>query len=427
MIRKYLQNPFILFFPFLIFYLILVILFPTAGTAGDQDRYLIYAQFMINGQLPLNKEFVLLGNGPGYSLIIIPFVFFKFSFITITVLNAILYYMSVVFLFKSLIRVAHFKISLILSLFWGLYYNLYEQIVVISPEVFVTFLIVFLIYFILKLFSEINYRSIRINLMITGIIIGFIALVKPIFGYVIMITFIFSIILFILNKKSSSYKKLFLCLSIALIITIPYLAFTFQQTGKVFYWSSLGGNNLYWMASPYKSDLGDWFPDINRISKFARDADLIKGAEDSLIKNHKDNFSYILQFDDSKRDEAYKKIAIENIKNNPTKYLQNIINNAGRILFNYPYSYRAQKASTLFRLPLNGLIVSFCLLALLPTIVNWKKIIFPIRFLLFFVFIYLGGSVLVSAETRMFSIIVPILLIWMAFIFNKSIKYKIGW
>lgn len=427
MAKKYMSNPFIFFLPFLFIYLILVILFPTNGESGDQERYLIYSQFIINGQLPLDKEFVLLGNGPGYSIILIPFLLFNLPLISITILNAIFYYLSIIFLFKSLKKVTTFKLALSLSLFWGFYINLYEQIIVISPETFVTFLIVLLIYFLLKVFSEDKGRISKLNLIIPGIIIGFIALVKPIFGYVLMVSVLFSLILFILNKNSYSYKKLFAILSIALITTIPYLAFTFQQTGKIFYWSSLGGNNLYWMSSPYENELGDWFPDINRIPNFAKEANLVKGASDSLITNHKDDFLYILQFEDSKRDKVYKKIALENIKTHPIKYFYNIINNAGRIIFNYPYSYSTQKTSTLVRIPFNGLIISLCLLALLPTLVNWKKVLFPIRFLLLFVFIYLSGSILASAETRMFTIIVPILLFWIAFIFNKSIKYKINW
>ena len=95
------------------------------------------------------------------------------------------------------------------------------------------------------------------------------------------------------------------------------------------------------------------------------------------------------------------------------------------MLFNYPYSYTIQKPETLLRLPLNGIIAVFMLFCLIPTFINWRKIIFPVRFMLFFTLLYLGGSIFGSAETRMFTVIVPILLFWIAYIIQKSIKIKL--
>lgn len=66
------------------------------------------------------------------------------------------------------------------------------------------------------------------------------------------------------------------------------------------------------------------------------------------------------------------------------------------------------------------------LLSFIPAIKNWRKIKFPLRFLILFVLIYLGGSVLGSAETRMFTVIVPILIIWIAYLFQKIIRINWG-
>jgi hypothetical protein len=56
---------------------------------------------------------------------------------------------------------------------------------------------------------------------------------------------------------------------------------------------------------------------------------------------------------------------------------------------------------------------------------NWREIIYPLRFMVIFVLLYLGGSVLGSAETRMFTVAVPILLFWIAFIVQKTMKVKL--
>lgn len=426
MFKKYLLNPFIVFFPFLIIYIILIFLFPTNGEDGDQARYLIYSKYMISGNLPINQEFELLGNGPGYSILLIPFILLKLPFLSITLLNAVFYYLSIVIIFKALKQITTSKKSLIICIFWGFYYNLYEHIIIIGPEILITFLITLLIYIISKSLP-INNKPKGIHIILSGLIIGYIALIKPIFGYVLMTIIFFAFFYFLINKKSTQLKNLFAILFIALITTLPYLLFTFNKSGKLFYWSSLGGNNMYWMSTPYKNEYGDWFKDPNRITVYGVKSDQIPGSGDSLVKNHQENFDYILQFDGIKRDEAYKRITFLNIQNNPIKYIKNILANAGRIVFNFPFSYSIQKPTTLLRIPLNGILIVLSIFSLYISLIKWHSLPFYLRFLLIFVLIYLGGSLLGSAETRMFSIIVPVLLYWNTYVFQRSLKIKTDW
>jgi len=42
-----------------------------------------------------------------------------------------------------------------------------------------------------------------------------------------------------------------------------------------------------------------------------------------------------------------------------------------------------------------------------------------------FALLYLGGSVFGCAETRMFTVIVPIFLIWIAYIIERTIKISL--
>jgi hypothetical protein len=65
------------------------------------------------------------------------------------------------------------------------------------------------------------------------------------------------------------------------------------------------------------------------------------------------------------------------------------------------------------------------LFCMIPTFKNWKKIPYSIRFLLIFALLYFCGSILGSAETRMFTIIVPILLVWIAYIIQKTVIFKL--
>lgn len=434
------KNPFFIFLPFLIFYTIIIIIFSKNENYGDEIRYLIYARNLIHGFYSPPLPNLDLGNPPGYPILLVPFVAFHLPIIFIKLMNAVFYYLSIIFLFKSLKQIVSFKFAVIFSLFWAVYPSMYEQLPYALPEVFACSLIPFLIFCLVKTFNNhTDPKTIKKYILFAGVTIGYLALTKAIFGYVI-ITMIAAVVFFwILNKKNNQYKKSLALLVIAFITNLPYLAYTYSLTDKIFYWSSFGGNNLYWMSSPYEEESGSWM--AYPVSPFIDGR--IPGSEEIIKLRHKKDFDRIIKrrgleqevasrginpkdvVTGLEQDEILKDIAIENIKSHPLKFIENCISNVGRILFNYPYSYAYQRPSTLQRLPVNGTIIVLSLFCLIPTLINWKRISFSIRFLLIFTLIYLGGSILGSAETRMFTTIVPILLLWLAFILYKTIKVQL--
>jgi len=416
-ITKITKNPFLLFSPFLVLYILLVFILPTHGTTGDENRYIMYAQNLNNGfySLPGND----IGDGPGYSILLMPFMALGLPLICIALVNALLYYLSVILLFKSLQHVVSFQLALLGSLFWGCYYNSYENIPLVLPEIFSAFLISLLIFNLLMAFRPVNSKKTKKYIYFSGFIIGYIALTKVIFGYVLAFMLIGSGLLWIINRKDADYRTVVIIFLIALTTTIPYLIFTYRVTGKTLYWGTSGGENLYWMSTPYEGEYGNWFhPPVNGI---------IPDAEYIITLNHRADFEEILKYKGAERDDVFKKLAIENIRSHPVKFVKNCVTNIGRLLFNYPYSYKFQKPATLLRILPNGILVVFMIFCLVPTLINWRKIIFPGRFLLFFALLYLGGTTLASAETRMFTVIVPVLLFWVALIIQKSIKLSMTW
>ena len=192
---------------------------------------------------------------------------------------------------------------------------------------------------------------------------------------------------------------------------------------RIFYLGT-GSDNLYWMTTPYNGELGDWKGPLTRNPVEYGNYN-IPGAENILKANHQEEYEKIYKLEGLAQDDEFKKIAINNIKTYPLKYLQNIFFNISRMVFHYPFSYAVQRPKPLFVFPLNGIIVTLTLLCLVPTFINWKKIIFPIKFLLFFALIYLGGSSLISSEVRMFTTIIPILLFWIAFVMNRTVKLNL--
>lgn len=436
------RNPFLLFLPFLLLYILIVLFLQSDSLWGDEDKYLTYAQNLLHGFY--SGPDPNLSCGPGYPILLMPFVALHLPLLVIKLVNPIFYYLSVVFLFKVVNRIASFKIALIVGIFWACYINAYENLPLILTETFVTFLIAALMFFLMKAFDpDVSGKSKR-YIFLSGFLLGYVVLTKVIFGYVMIFMLIGSIVLWLLKTKNVNFKKAVTILAIAFITTTPYLAYTYNLTGRMFYWSTVGGNNLYWMSSPYKNEYGSWLEDPkfeadsftlytentgtysggslnlrNRLNHF-------QGYEDSVRTNHWNDYKEINQSKTSiERDDAFKRIAIRNIKSHPLKFIQNWVCNVSRILFNYPYSYKAQGPGTLLRLPLSGIIAVLILFCLIPTCMNWRKIDFPVRFMWLFVFIYLAGSTLGSAETRMFTIVVPILLLWISYILKKIAIIKL--
>jgi hypothetical protein len=429
------RSPFIIFLPFLVLYLVVVLIYAKNENTGDEIRYLNYAHNLTQGYFSLSYPYIDLGNGPGYPLILMPFVAFKIPLIYLKLLNGVFYYFSVIFFYKSLQRIVPLKFVLVFSIIWALYPNTFEELPYTLPEVFASSLIPIFIFFVLRSFENGSSKKSKYYLLVSGLIFGYLVLTKPIFGYVLWFMIGGILLLWILKRKATNYRTAFILLMISFFTTIPYIGYTYSLTGKLFYLSSFGGNNLYWMTTPYEGEYGEYFT-----YPFVNLPDRIPGSKELIAQHHNKDFEKLLEnpevrkaniLEDSTvmmnvlygttQDNLLRKIAYKNIKSHPLKFLQNCISNAGRMIFNYPGSYVLQKPSTLKRLPVNGTLLVFCFFCFFLTIYNWKNILFPIRFLLFFSFLYFGGSLLGSAEPRMFTIIVPVLLVWIAYILKRTI------
>lgn len=414
---KFRKNPFLIFSPFLVFFIFYALIYHHDLLEGDESRYIMFAQNLLHGFYSPSAPDINLWNGPGYPIILIPFIALKLPLIYITLINAVFQYLSIVFLFKALHEILSFKKSILFSLFWAFCYSTYQYISMIYTETLMLFLISLLIYFIVNAF-----KNDRINkyVYLSGVILGYIVITKIIFGYVLQFFFLVSIILLIGKLRSSNYRKGVIIILIAILIFLPYLIYTYNLTGKFFYWGNSGGMSLYWMSSPYKNEYGGW-----NNENFT--ANLIDGNitnTDLLLKlNHQKDIDTVLKYKGVRKDDAYKQIAIRNIKNNPTKYFKNIISNISRLFFGFPEDYSLQRP--LLKMWYFSILYSLMLYCLLVSLINWKKLPYYIRFIFAFIFTYLGLSSLVSAGNRQFVIIIPILLFWIAYILHKSLKFNL--
>src|SRR5690606_35505162 len=133
-----------------------------------------------------------------------------------------------------------YKFSIIFSIIWAIYPTFFELITHILPDILAVLLITLFIFTTLKSFKSTGNKNLR-YILYSGLIVGYLTLTKPIFGYVVLFMLAVILIMILFSKKRKPYQKSALIFIIALFINIPYLAYTYQLSGKLFYWSSFGG------------------------------------------------------------------------------------------------------------------------------------------------------------------------------------------
>lgn len=412
--KKELTKPFLFFLPVLFTYVIIVMLLHKDLMEGDEGRYYMYATNLIHGFYSPREE-VFLWNGPGYPIILMPFVALKLPLIFITIFNALFQYVSVVLLYKTLIKYVSPAKSLLFSIFWACYYISFKEMGLIYTESFTIFLVVAFQYSIVLVFKKTKKKY----LIIAGLLLGFIILTKIIFGYVVITLLAINFVTFLFLRKNVLIKTSAV-LIIALLSNMPYLFYTYNLTGKLFYWANSGGSSLYWASSPFEGEYGDWNNDD--FNTYCNIDSLIPCNASKFAKNHEADFKIFRQYSGVEKDMAFKKKAIENIKNYPLKYFKNYITNLGRMFFQVPQSFFYQRFQNLMRIPPNAIIFTFLMLSGMITVLRFTRIKYEILFLVLFTFIYLTGSAMLSSDQRQFYIIVPIILFWTANIFQQFIS-----
>lgn len=395
------KQSYILFLPFLLFYISLVLAFKKNIYVGDETRYLMFAHNILNGYYSPPPPEINLWNGPGYPLLLSFFIKMHFNDLMIVLANAVWVYLSLVLIFKTLKYFFTCKKAFLWTAVLGLYYPLYRMLPKILTESLTWFLVSLIVFLSFRLYYD--KKRPLLDIFLLGFSIFYLMITKVIFGYVVLILFILLLIWYALARLKTA-KKYLGALFLALLLSLPYLYYTNTLTGKYFYWSNAGSYSLYLMSTPYATEDG----------RFISPKELLQSP-----LHHQEADSVLNKMPALRMDEALKKIAIQNIKNYPFKYFKNWLSNLYRLFIAGPFL--GQSRNIIFIAP-NFLILSIIILSFFGLKKYYSKIPFPLYFLLFFFVIYLGGSSLVTAKSRMFYITFPFWTVWFAMIWSLNQK-----
>ncbi|MFT5465416.1 MAG: 4-amino-4-deoxy-L-arabinose transferase-like glycosyltransferase [Verrucomicrobiales bacterium] len=394
----------------LVFYAVLVLVFSPEGEVGDEDRYIGYAENLSNG-FYVNADRPDFTNGPVYPVILTPLVMMDAPLIALRMLNIFFLAGAVVFFYRAARLYISPGWALAFSLILGLNpiqlrYIAHAKTEAVSVFFFCAFLWA-LAHFLKRDKWEWKWA------IGVSVFFALLALTRVLFGYVATAGLLaIPVGCFIFGHRQQLLKAV-VPFGIALVLCLPWLSYTYKYTGQYYCWSTNGGELLYWITSPYEGEWGSWFSldDLSERPLAAeRHAKIMVAIESAR---------YVDQ------DVFWKKYAMENVRENPKALARNLAANFNRIFFAFPRSYRQEELKTIFWIVPSGITLFLAAFAVYPTIKGWRRIPLVVKISGMIGLIFFCGSVLLPAEPRYLLPVVPAMLFWLAFVYDKLIQIRI--
>ena len=321
-----------------------------AHTPSDEVSYLTFAENLSHRFYSGRGPDINLWFPPGLPLLLTPFVAVNAPIELMRLLGAAWLFVAVVLFYVLLRLTVSPRVALVGAIALGLYWPTFVLLPTLHSEPPAIALVVgFMLAFTLDL-----RRPRPLTLFAASASLAALAVTRAVFGWVLLATLVLALAIFLV-RRSRACKRFAVATAIALALTSPWLLYTYEVTGKPFYWASSGGLSLYWMSSPYPGDLGDW----HSVEDVRREADLAP---------HRPFFDRLNGLNQVEFDEQVKAEALRLIRQHPQAYVENVAANMSRLWFSTPYSYTPQTLSTNFYILPNafllvGLVASAAIIA----------------------------------------------------------------
>ncbi len=370
---------------------------------GDQTRYAMYAENLTKG-FYAPADTLYLWNGPGYPLLLAPFAFFDVPWFYAKMLNPVFFFLAVCFFYITVRSFASERKALFFVYLFGLYPPFYAELWLLLTEPFTLMLVTLFALLVLKWFQTAKLRY----MFSAAVVCGCVALTKVFFGYVMTTVLLLSLFMAYWSKTARKAVPVY---SLALLVCVPYLTYTYRLTGKVFYWSTAGGQLVYWLSSPYPGELGSW--------KSSGDV-----AADPALAPHRPFYKELEGLDYVRQDELFKKKALENIMHNPRRVLFNYAANLGRLFLNYPFSFKYQHPRALLYLVPNGLLLGAFIFSIYPLIMFRSFLPGYIINACAVSVVYIGGHSLVAAMARFICTTLPFVFLIIVYVATNLVQLR---
>ncbi|GAC1321072.1 MAG: hypothetical protein NVSMB25_14300 [Thermoleophilaceae bacterium] len=298
---------------------------PGPRPLGDEGPLLAYASRLLDGTYaqPHTMDAVsYLWHGPGIPVVLAPFRAAGIP-LTVTRFAGALALFAAVVAFERMLRL---RLSPPLALAGAFALGLYAPFLITLPSIHKEpFALLAMALAALWLARYLSFGR-RREMALAGAALGALAMIRVEYGWVIVALLGFCVGWRLVGNERTGPSRYAAVLGVALAACLPWLAYTFDLTGRPFYWGNSGGTSLYWMsptAGPGQS--GQWH---SGHAVFHEPA--LAGYRPYSIR--------LGRLAPLARDLELQRSALSNIRARPPSYVRNVAANLGRLWFMLPYS-----------------------------------------------------------------------------------------
>jgi hypothetical protein len=412
--RQLAERPYLLLLPLLPVLLAIPLVAPSINPnlLGDESGYLRLADNLLHGRYLTGRDDAIASGphypnlwfGPGLPLVLAPLVALDLPVTVIRLIGPLFVFLAALMLFRLLRLYVSARAALVGSLALGLYIPLYTALAHVHSETLALFLIVTTMYGTSRYFHGGQLRY----LFLAGGALGWLALTRVAFGWVLIALLGLSLLWWGARHCVAARRFVVVC-CVALVVCVPWLAYTYSVTSRPLYWGSSGGLSLYWMSSPYPADRGDW----------QRSRDVFT---DPRLAAHRPFFRSLIGRPLADQNDRLIRAAGDNIRARPGKYATNVLANVSRMWFHFPYSFRQERLKPLLFLIPNALVLSALLASLGLLVGRWRLL--PVEAIPFGMLAVAAFALhaLLAAYPRMLFPVIPVIIWLVVLVVSRCVR-----
>jgi hypothetical protein len=289
----------------------------------DEGGYLTYAQALIDGRYGSHSppgEF--LHWGPGLPILLAPFTAAHVPLeVTRIIFGPGLLTLVTWILWTALRPEVGRRGAALAALLCGLYWPAWISLGMVLSEEPTALMLTLALW---AWLSARRSRSLPLAAL-AGLSLGYAALIRVEFGWVVVAGLVVSTVLLVVRRGEPA-RRAFIASLIAMVVCVPWLAYTHDQSGNTLYWGTSGGQNLYWTAASKPPFQGEWVD--------------VRAAFDN--PNYRPFWPQLREWerlDPPAQDAAYQQAAVKAIKADPTVFVVNMGKGVTRMVVNLPFSF----------------------------------------------------------------------------------------
>jgi hypothetical protein len=304
----------------------------------DEWRYLYYAENLLRGYYSPRPR-VFLWNGPGYPLLLVPFVKLGWQD-GARYANGLWHAAALTYAWLTVSARLPPRWALAAVALLGLYAPVYEFLPLLQTEVFCFFLMAAWIEHAARAPASPWHR------FVAAFLLALLCLTKVVFGVVLLGLLALALCAWLRWRGDRVLRAWLQQAALAFVLCLPYLGYTYELTGRPLYWSSAGASSLYWLSSPHADEWGDWYH-LGWVERHptlrAHHQAVMDEASGALRDPSLSSEERLFNLSTPEAGDIFLREASRNVRAHPLKFLRNWCGNVLRLLLDVPSSVRDRR------------------------------------------------------------------------------------